>query len=238
MVKNASRKIVVATAFAAAVGQQLSACSPSSAITGGASSAVQANQMNSSKLTTPFDALAVGDLPSVVPASAEQSQYVVALTNAMIRVLSRESTLEDEERALFGEGEYFWPKDPAKPVRVSRSYDAANFRVNFVSLSFARPSDGAPWTGAALAVTPKAFPRSAYQFAVPADFFSAMRFVKGSEEERPANGSAPARKVHVFEYALVRGDVKLTLRFEARGDLSNLKDQPPKTFDLVKITKT
>ncbi len=238
MVKNANRKIVVATALAAAVGQQLSACSPSSATAGGASSAVQANQMDSSKLTTQFDALAVGDMPAVVPASAEQSQYVVALANAVIRVLLRESTLEDEEHALFGEGEYFWPKDPTKPIRVTRSYDAAVFRANFISLSFARPSDGAPWTGAALAVTPKAFPRSAYQFAVPANFFSIMQFVKASDEERPANGSTPARKVHVFEYALVRGGVKLTLRFETRSDLSNLKDQPPKTFDLVKITKT
>lgn len=194
--------------------------------------------MNSSKLTIPSDALAVVDMPSVVSVSAEQSQYVVALANAVIRVLSRESTLEDEERALFGEGEYFWPKDPAKPIRVSKSYDAANFRVNFISLSFARPSDGAPWTGAALALTPKAFPRSAYQFAVPADFFSVMQFVKASDEERPANGSAPARKVHVFEYALVRGNVTLALRFETRADLSKMNDQPPKKFDLVKITKT
>ena len=199
MVISLLLKVAVATALAGAVGHQLCASPSTAAASGRASADAPKSQMNSSKLTIPSDALAVVDMPSVVSVSAEQSQYVVALANAVIRVLSRESTLEDEERALFGEGEYFWPKDPAKPIRVSKSYDAANFRVNFISLSFARLSDGAPWTGAALALTPKAFPRSAYQFAVPADFFSAMRFVKASDEERPANGSTPARKVHVFE---------------------------------------
>jgi hypothetical protein len=193
--------------------------------------------MTDTKLTTPYDAMDVREMPSVVPASPEQSQYVVSLAKSVIGVLLQKSTLDDEERAAFGKGEFFWPKDPKKPIRTSKSYDSSNFRINFVTLSFARQSEDTPWTGAALSINPKAFPRSSYKFVIPTEFFAGMTLVRAYSEERAANGSSPARKVNIFEYSLVDKDIRLSLQFEARADLTDLKEPRPSTFDLLKVKR-
>lgn len=230
-------KIWLSTAVAVALLPQVAACVEKTADASDQQVRGKAIRMNEPKLTTRYDALGVTETPSVIPASVEQSLYVASLVRSVIEVLLQKTSLENAEQTLFGEGQYFWPKAPQKPVRTSKSYDQNNFRVNFISLSFARTNENSVWSGAALSVTPKAFPRSAYQFAIPPNLFAGMILERTYAEERPANGSAPARRVHIFEFSLNDGGVTLSLQFETRADLSNLKALHPVTFDLLKVKR-
>ena len=72
---------------------------------------------------------------------------------------------------------------------------------------------------------------------VPAEFFSRMTLIKAVAEDRAANGSAPARRVHIFEFSLTKGEVELGLQFETRDDLSSLKAPYPSTFDVLKVKR-
>jgi hypothetical protein len=229
---------LVAKALSALTLGHIVACSEHAADKSNVGFNEQVQPMNPSKFASPFDAMDIGDLPSKIPATKEQNQYVVALATAAINVLLQKTTLDKEETSLFGKGEFFWHKDPSKPIRTDKSYSQDNFRMNFVSLSFVRAREDLPWTGAALSVTTKAFPRSVYQFELPIEFFSGMRRVKAFEEVRPENGSRPSHKVNVFEYVTVGGNTALNLRFESRADVTSLQAEHPTTFHLLKLTRS
>lgn len=216
---------------------QFSACGRGAADPTGGTTGVKVIDMNESKLVTQYDSLDVLAMPSVVPATAEQNLYVALLVSSVVEVLLEKTSMEDAELRLFGKGEFFWPKDPKKPLLTSKSYSTNNFRINFVSLSFARLSENAPWSGASLSVTPKAFPKSAFRFDLSEKVFASMKFERASTEDREANGSTPARRVHIFEYSMNERGIKLNLHFETRDDLASLDAPYLTTFDVVKIKR-
>jgi hypothetical protein len=192
------------------------------------------NKANTPEPSSPEDPRS---MPTQVPVSAEQTLYVSSLIESATSVVLGKADLEQEERRLFGVGHFHYPKDPRQPVEVLRYFNAENFSVKFVSLSFSRQGRQSPWTSALLSVTPKNAPRGAYVLNMPSSAFAAMKLVKTFAEERPANGNMPAHLVHVFEFLRTEGTGSVQLVFECQRELCDLKAAFPTSFHLLKIAR-
>lgn len=66
------------------------------------------------RINTSSDDVDNEGLPRVVPFNEEQRTYLVELLSAVLSVIEGTSDLESEERKIFGEGKFFWPKDPGE----------------------------------------------------------------------------------------------------------------------------
>lgn len=194
-------------------------------------------RMNLTPLPDAFGNIELADMPSLVPMTSDQSLYVVALAQTAIKVLQKTKTLEQAETEIFGEGDFHWPKDPKKPIKISKSYRAENFRMKFISLGFRRNTPEGDWLSAGLSVEPKNSSKSAYQIDLPSSFFDGMILDKAVTEDRPVNGATPAHNVHIFQFHTSNNGIKVQLKFETREDLSNIKDKYPKSFHSLEITR-
>lgn len=194
-------------------------------------------KMNHPPFPDAFGNIELADMPSLVPMTVEQRLYVIALVQTTIKVLQKKQTLEQAEKELFGEGGFHWPKDPQKPIKVSKSYKGENFRMKFISLGFRRNTSDGDWLSAGISIEPKNSTKSAYQMDLPASFFEEMILDKVASEDRPVNGATLAHKVHIFQFHTSSDGVKVHLKFETRQDLSNLKDKYLKSFHSLEITR-
>ena len=186
--------------------------------------------MNEPKILGPNDLLDVNDMPAITPMTEEQKQYFVAIVEAVLRVIRKKSTLEQEE-VLFGEGQYHWPKDPKKPIKVSRSYPADNFRISFLTLGFSRENQNSIWSHGGLTIEPK---NGVYAMDFPESFFADFVLEKVFAEDRP---NQSIKRVNVFQFRSKESNPNIHLQLEAREDVSRLKDKYPKSFHLLKITR-
>lgn len=192
--------------------------------------AIQERAMSQPKIVGPNDLLDVNDMPAITPMTDEQTQYFVSIVYAVLRVIQKKSTLEQEE-ALFGEGQYHWPKDPKKPIKVSRSYHADNFRIRFLTLGFSRENQNSIWSRAALTIEPK---NGVYVMDFPESFFADFALEKTFAEDRP---NQTIKRVNVFQFRSKETGPTIQLQLEAREDVSSLENKYPKSFHLLKITR-
>lgn len=189
--------------------------------------------MNELKLHDPYEFQDINNMPATVPMTDEQKKYLIEITNAVLRVIKKETPLEKEE-TLFGAGEFFWPKDPKKPIKVSKSYQPNNFKVNYLALGFRRASQKDIWNQAGFTIEPKNFPHGVYVMDMPASFFSDYELDKSTMEERPDEA---IKRVNVFQFHLKGSKLNVKLQFEAREDVSNLQDKYPNSFHYLKIMR-
>lgn len=192
--------------------------------------AIQERAMNQPKIVGPNDLLDVNDMPAITPMTDEQRQYFVSIVDAVLRVIQKKSTLEQEE-ALFGEGHYRWPKDPKKPIKVSKSYRADNFRIRFLTLGFSRENQNSIWSRGGLTIEPK---NGVYAMDFPESFFADFVLIKTFAEDRP---NQSIKRVNVFQFRSKETSPTVQLQFEAREDVSSLEDKYPKSFHLFKLTR-
>lgn len=185
------------------------------------------------KITTIYDNVENEDLPRIVPFNDEQQKYVIELLSAMLHVIEGTSDLEVEEHKIFGEGKFFWPKDPTKPIKTLRYYLEENFRMSGIALSFERKDGHSSWQKADLAVEPRNFPVGVYDMGMPLSVFQDFQLIKSVQETRP-NESIHKPVVFYFSHKAIRD---LTLKVEARSDLTSVDDPYPRTFHGIEIVR-
>jgi hypothetical protein len=198
---------------------------------------IEVDRMNKGKPMEPTEPTDPRNMPTQVPVSAEQTQYVGTLIESVANVVSGKVELPHIERQIFGPGVFHYPKDSRQPPEAVRYYAAENFKIKFVTLSLSRQDRQSPWVSASLSIQPQNAPRGAYVFNLPPTVFAAMKLVKSFAEQRPANGSAPAHLVHVFEFLKADASTTVRLIFECRQELCDLKAAFPSSFHLLKISR-
>jgi hypothetical protein len=216
----------------------LQACNATSQAVSNASNQHKESSMSTqSLLAGPLDALDVQQMPVVVPVSDAQTAYVVRVVASLLGVVSGTRKLEEAERELLGQGEFFVPKDRTKPHGVVRLYPQQNFAMSFVSASLTRRHANAAWSAASLTVQPKNAPIGLYQLGLPGTLFEKLRRVSVLLEDRPANGKAPAHRVRVFIYSSLEGEAEVQLTIECREDACSGEAPFPTTFQSLKISR-
>jgi hypothetical protein len=186
------------------------------------------------KIATSYDNVDNEDLPAVIPFNDEQRKYMIALLSAVLRVINGTSDLHSEEIKILGEGKYFWPKDPKKPVRALRYYTDENFLVHGITLSFERQDERASWQAAGLALQPRNFPHGVYDIGLPQSFFDEFQLIKTAQETREGE-SIPRPIVFYFSHKTIRG---LTLKVQARPDLTSVNARFPSSFYVIEIARS
>ena len=179
----------------------------------------------------PYDLQDINTIPSMVPMSTELKQYLVDVTQSMLRVITKQTTLEHEEGFL-GEGEYHWPKDPAKPIILK---GLRKLRTKNFSVVFERRGEHSVWFEATLTADPRNYPIGLYWMDLPASFFADFILEKSFMEDRPNHS---IKRVSVFQFSLKNSTQPIQLQFESRADVSSLQDKYPKSFHFLKITRT
>jgi hypothetical protein len=195
--------------------------------------AIQEKTMNMPKIIGPYDLHDVNTMPLIVPMTNEQKLYLISVVDAVLRVITKKTALEQEE-TLFGKGEFFWPKDPQKPIKVSKSYDYENFRIKGLSLGFNRIDQNSVWSGAGITINPRNYPDGVYSMDLPASVFADFTLDKSFTEDRPEES---IKRVNIFQFHLKSSQLNVKLQFEAREDVSSLQDKYPKSFHSLEITR-
>lgn len=185
------------------------------------------------KITTSYDNTENEDLPGVIPFSDDQRKYVIEMLSAMLRVIEGTSDLGSEENMIFGDGKFFWPKDPAKPIKTSRYYLEENFRLSGITLSFERKDANSRWQRVDLAIEPRNFPIGVYDMGLPASVFRDFQLIRSAQETRP-NESIHKPVVFYFSHKAIPD---LTIKVEARSDLTSVDDPYPRTFHGLEIVR-
>ena len=152
---------------------------------------------------------------------------------ALTRVTAGSSSLEAGEKQILGCGQFFWPKNPGEPIRVSKSYFGENFRMAGIAARVQRKSESSPWTKAGLTVHPRNFPRGVYDMRLRPELFRDFELKKVTQEDR---SDRRIRKpiLFYFEHKKIKD---FRLRIEARDDVSSVDDLFPSSFHMVEMTR-
>jgi hypothetical protein len=140
-----------------------------------------------------------------------------------------------ENDEIFGQGEFFWPKDPKKPIKSILSFEIDNFKFRFIRLGFMRRSEQHPWESATLTVQPKNFPTGVYGMELPESFFTDLVLLKSYSEKRE-HGSI--ENINVFEFVPRENHSNIKIRFESRQDVSDLHEKYPRSFHALFINSS
>jgi hypothetical protein len=186
------------------------------------------------KIQDPNATLEIQQIPPITEFSNEQKEYVIELIDATMRVVNGTSTLDAEEKVTFGEGQFFWPKDPSAPVRLLKYFPLENFRMKGITLSFRRISETSPWTHAVLSASPINFPSGAYKMNLPREVFNDYQLMKAEVNFR---ADEPLHRVNVFHYRN-KNNIKITMTIESPENVSTLKDDYPSSFHVIQIKKS
>ena len=189
--------------------------------------------MNTEKFQDEFSKRAVHDLPPISPLTQEQTEYLRKVVSAMERVIGGATELRDE--SIFGVGEFFWPKDPKKPVRIKEFFKSDNFKLTGIEVGFSRTTENSKWTSSSLAFEPRNFPKGAYSITQPNEFFENFTLLNSFAEERPMEA---VKHVNVFVYSSKDRAKKLTLRIETKADTTKLSDKFPSSFHFLKLIRS
>jgi hypothetical protein len=189
---------------------------------------------NRAAIVSQYDVMDVRQMPSVVPFTDEQSACVIEILSAARRVIEGTAGVEAEEQKVFGKGLFFWPKNPAKPIKTLKYYPSENFRMHGISLSFERASEHSPWAKAGLAIHPRNFPLGVFSMHLPPSVFDNFRLTKVTREQRP-DESIRDPIVFYFEHKRVRG---LTLKVESREDVVHVDDTYPSSFHAIQLMRS
>lgn len=200
-----------------------------SAVEGNCAAEVPA--MSSHKLVDLYKDSELDDIPSRVPLTVEQREYVSCLFSSMLDVIEQKRSLVENDSA-FGQGKFFWPKDPSKPIKSSLSYEVDNFKFRSISIGFTRKDPSSAWSMAGLSIHPRNFPHGVFEMRLPKSFFGRLVFESSHAEERK---NESLKIVNVFWYKNETNGHTINLRFEADPRVSDLKEGYPRSFHSVAI---
>ncbi|WP_137172677.1 hypothetical protein [Massilia sp. HP4] len=182
--------------------------------------------MNQISIPNKYDDKNILEIPSIVEMNDDQRSYLIKLLSSIRSVIDTSSTLEIEESKILGEGDFFWPKDPQKPVMRSKFYSAENFQIRGTRLQISREDISQTWNKAGISVTPQNFPIGVFSMNLPEQFYNDYVLVHSEQENRPEHG---IKDPIVFVFAH-RTDKKFFMKLEARRDVANVADAFPKSF--------
>lgn len=173
------------------------------------------------------------DMPTLITTSNEENEYILFIVTSAIEVIEGKRNLSENDKN-FGQGKYFWPKDPSKPIKTRISYPSENFRINKIFLNFSRKTQNTPWCRAELLLAPKNFPVGAFKMELKEKFFENLIFQDAKHEVR---ANEQVSEVNVFHY-LVKYDLsEIDIKLEARIDLSDIKKRHPSSFHKLILEK-
>ena len=185
------------------------------------------------RITAPFDGLENWKIPAVVPLNDEQRSYVSQVMLALITVVGQESSLEAEEKRVLGCGQFFWPKNPDEPIRVSKSYFGEHFRMSGIAARLERRSESLPWTKAGLTVHPRNFPRGVYEMKLPRETFKDFDLTEVMQEDR-YDKRIQKPIVFIFRHKKIK---HFRMKIEARDDVASVGDSWPSSFHFIEMTR-
>lgn len=183
-------------------------------------------------IPNPYDDMDLWNMPAKVPFNDEQRLYLTEVLSAMIKVISGSSPLEVEEKRILGPGQFFWPKDPAAPTRISKSYFGTNFRVTGIAARLERRSPEEPWYRATLVVRPPNFPDGVYAMQLEPSVFNDFKLEAVTQEDR-MDERIKSPLLFSFRHRKVED---LVLRIEARNDVGSVDDSYPSSFHKIELT--
>ncbi|MQA36756.1 hypothetical protein [Rugamonas aquatica] len=166
------------------------------------------------------------DIPATVSITAAQKKYILDLFNSMLDIIDKKRDLKEND-AIFGKGDFFWPKDPKKPIKARISYDVGNFKFRSISIGFSRVNSSSPWNSAGISVHPRNFPLGFFEMKISRSFFERFLLEKAITEKRQHEA---LEIVNVFWYTGQENGRKFRLQFEASPTVSSIKDGYPRSF--------
>lgn len=166
-----------------------------------------------------------------VPFDDEQRAYLSLVFKTAIALLQNDINVAEAERT-FGPGEYFWPKDPQKPVKVRRFYRPENFRGEHMDIILSRDRQDQAWRNIAISVRPQNFPRAVFATGLPRDFFDGFAVVRRFSEHSP---TSLIKHADIFILEKRANGRTLRIRTEARSDVSNPADNFPRNVHIIVI---
>ena len=190
-------------------------------------------KMKKPDIEDPNSSRDVDAIPAISEFTDEQRNYIIEIIGATRRVINGLTTLEKEEQAIFGEGQFFWPKDPTAPVKLIKSFLPTNFRMKGISLSFSRSKEGTRWTRANLSIQPINFPHGIYRMDLPKEIFAGYKLVK---VEPGASSDGNLIRVNLFQFVSIN-DEKSLMTAEVSEGVSLLQDAYPSSFHAIKFRK-
>jgi hypothetical protein len=143
------------------------------------------------------------------------------------------SSLEQEEEQVLGTGQFYWPKNPDEPVKLSKFYFGENFRMSGIAAKISRENESSPWLKAGLSIYPRNFPRSVYSMQLPAQVFKDFELVIVEHEQR---SEQRLTKSAVF-YLRHKRVKNLQIKVEVRGDMVTAKDSYPRSFHYFEVSR-
>lgn len=171
------------------------------------------------------------DMPARAPFSASQREYVGYLFRSMLGVIEQTRSVGENDGA-FGKGEFFWPKDPSKPVKSRISFGVANFKFRSISIGFSRKNSASAWDVAGLNIHPRNFPFGFFDMKLPKSFFDHF-VLENSRTENRINESLDV--VNVFRFKKEENGHTIKLLVEASPSVSDIQDGYPRSFHNLAI---
>ena len=165
-----------------------------------------------------------------IPLPPEKLVYLKSIFPAILRVVSGERSLAEEE-ALFGDGVDHWPKNPAPPtLRYYKNIPHSGF-----SISFEKKGGNEFWAKANLAVLPSGYPHTVFRMDLKKDFFSELVFESVRAEVQEYK---PIKNVVVFTFKTKNFRNNLKLKFIVRENMVDIKnDQYPSSFHALDVSR-
>lgn len=170
-------------------------------------------------------------IPSIVPVTAVQQEYISYLFKSMLDVIEQKRNLAEND-AVFGKGEFFWPKESLKPIKAKISYGVTNFKFHSISIGFSRKDSSSPWDKAGFAIHPRNFPTGFFEMNLSKIFFKDLVLAKAGQEERKEGA---LNFVNVFIYKTKENDHTIRLQFEASPTVSDINEGYPRSFHNLAI---
>ena len=173
------------------------------------------------------------EIPAVIALNDEQREYVIEVLSALVRVIEGVSSLEQEEQRVLGVGQFYWPKDPDEPVRLSKSYFGENFRMSGIAVKLSRENESSPWNKVGVTIHPRNFPKGVFSMRLPSSFFREFELLSVAQEKRQ-NQRIDEPIVFYFKHKKME---YIELRVEARADVVTARDPFPSSMHFLEILR-
>jgi hypothetical protein len=157
----------------------------------------------------------------------QQKQLQRTMIARAITILTGQITLDVENDPVFGKGEYFWPKDPKKPIKAFAYFKKTTYPN--VRIDFKRQDENASWTYAGLFFGGTTLQKSDGQLS--SLYFSQLGLTFDSAYRKPdinaPDDSNQGSNHFVFR---LQSDPRIAVEFGGDQHLSDLSDKFPKMF--------
>jgi hypothetical protein len=187
-----------------------------------------------SSISDLYEGIASDLMPQIVNMSADQKEYVEQVFASAEAVILNVNTIEQLEKSFLGAGEYHWPKDPSAPVKRVKFFPTENFKMPGIDLTFARPTQNSNWNRVELSVHPRNYPTGVYSMDLNSAFFSNYKLKTAEFKSAP---NSATKHFNVYHFVNIKNP-NLSLKVEARDDISSLQDSHPRSFHSLTFVKT